>query len=303
MLFYVVCLSPEAIAQNNDIMIDIDNQNASFTGKWSSGSATNSYGSNFNYASCAGNAPINREAVFDSSSIGITVNTTGGYAVYARWGSFSGKSTVSATYRIYDGTLADTPIGGCTLDQSKNPGQWVYCDTVTLTEGNSAVVKLGNDCELNRKVIANAVRFLKIVSGPKGDTGAKGAMGPQGPKGDTGAKGATGPQGPKGDTGAMGAMGPQGPAGPATLQIATLRWYNANTAGNTFSVGTNPNGVAFDGVNIWVANSHSNNVTKLRASDGLTIGTFSVGTAPYGVAFDGASIWVTNMNTNTVSKL
>jgi len=31
----------------------------------------------------------------------------------------------------------------------------------------------------------------------------------------------------------------------------------------TFTVGTNPVGVAFDGANIWVANAGSNNVSKL----------------------------------------
>jgi DNA-binding beta-propeller fold protein YncE len=49
--------------------------------------------------------------------------------------------------------------------------------------------------------------------------------------------------------------------------------------------------VAFDGANIWVANNVSNNVTKLRASDGSNRGTFTVGNNPQGVAFDGANIW------------
>ena len=49
--------------------------------------------------------------------------------------------------------------------------------------------------------------------GPKGDTGATGAIGPQGPKGDTGATGPAGPQGLKGDTGATGATGPKGDTG------------------------------------------------------------------------------------------
>ena len=41
-----------------------------------------------------------------------------------------------------------------------------------------------------------------------------------------------------------------------------------------------PSGVAFDGANIWVANNGSDNVTKLRASDGATLGTFTVGMQP-----------------------
>jgi hypothetical protein len=70
-----------------------------------------------------------------------------------------------------------------------------------------------------------------------------------------------------------------------------------------FAVGTSPRGVAFDGANIWVANSVSNNVTKLRASDGASLGTFTVGTSPLGVAFDGANIWVANSGSSNVTKL
>jgi len=65
--------------------------------------------------------------------------------------------------------------------------------------------------------------------------------------------------------------------------------------------------VVFDGANIWVANQSSNNVTKLRASDGAVLGTFAAGAGARGIAFDGASIWVANgldvMGGDTVSKL
>ena len=71
----------------------------------------------------------------------------------------------------------------------------------------------------------------------------------------------------------------------------------------TFSVASNPFGVAFDGTNIWVANSNSDKVTKLRASDGAVLGTFSVGSGPREVAFDGANIWVVNQGDNNVTKL
>jgi DNA-binding beta-propeller fold protein YncE len=57
--------------------------------------------------------------------------------------------------------------------------------------------------------------------------------------------------------------------------------------------------VAFDGSSIWVANWNSNNVTKLRASDGAALGTFAVGANPLGVAFDGSSIWVANQTATT----
>jgi DNA-binding beta-propeller fold protein YncE len=60
--------------------------------------------------------------------------------------------------------------------------------------------------------------------------------------------------------------------------------------------------VAFDGASIWVGNIGSNNVTKLRASDGTVLGTFPVGFFPLGVAFDGANIWVA-LHGGAVSKL
>src|SRR4029077_13872567 len=60
---------------------------------------------------------------------------------------------------------------------------------------------------------------------------------------------------------------------------------------------------AFDGTNIWVTNEDSNNMMKLRASDGAVLETFTVGTLPLQVAFDGANIWVTNGRSGSVSKL
>ncbi len=86
------------------------------------------------------------------------------------------------------------------------------------------------------------------------------------------------------------------------LQIALLKWYPASQ-GATFVAGTHPYGVAFDGASLWVANNASNNVTKLRASDGALLGTFGVGTGPESVAFDGANIWVGNQGDNSVTKL
>jgi hypothetical protein len=83
--------------------------------------------------------------------------------------------------------------------------------------------------------------------------------------------------------------------------LGSLRWDLLGP--KSFAVGTSPIGVAFDGVNIWVANKNSNNVTKLRASDGALQGTFAVGTSPWGVAFDGANIWVANNSSNNVTKL
>src|SRR5438105_9838757 len=86
------------------------------------------------------------------------------------------------------------------------------------------------------------------------------------------------------------------------LQVALLKWGPNLTT--TFPAGSFPYGVAFDGANIWVANSSGGNVTKLRANDGALQGTFNVGGSPTNVAFDGANIWVTNDSSpNAVIKL
>jgi DNA-binding beta-propeller fold protein YncE len=91
-------------------------------------------------------------------------------------------------------------------------------------------------------------------------------------------------------------------AGPTTQAIALLRWYSANQTTH-IAVGATPYGVAFDGSNIWVANSYSNAVTKLRASDNAVLGNFGTGSYPFFLAYDGANMWVSNSGDNTVSKL
>jgi uncharacterized protein (TIGR03437 family) len=70
----------------------------------------------------------------------------------------------------------------------------------------------------------------------------------------------------------------------------------------TYTVGTNPVAVAFDGANIWVSNASSNTITKLSASDGIIVGTYPV-TNPIGLVFDGVNIWVASGSNNTVTKL
>lgn len=74
---------------------------------------------------------------------------------------------------------------------------------------------------------------------------------------------------------------------------------------DTVPVGSQPYGVAFDGVNVWAANfaDFPGTVTKIRARDGEVLGTFKVGQKPLGVTFDGTNIWVSNHFDNTVTKL
>ncbi|HEX7959288.1 MAG TPA: PEGA domain-containing protein, partial [Terriglobales bacterium] len=133
-----------------------------------------------------------------------------------------------------------------------------------------------------------------LITGPQGP---KGDTGPQGPKGDTGD---AGPQGPQGAQGPSGAPGPAGTGGYDPILLAQLRW---DVLKGNFTVGGSPQGVLFDGLNIWVTNSADGTVSKLRASDGAALGTFAVGGNPHGIAFDGVNVWVANTGDNTLTKL
>ena len=108
---------------------------------------------------------------------------------------------------------------------------------------------------------------------------------------------------PSGNILTISASGTDGQPSYNPLQVAQLRWWEANQSGASFSVGSNPYWVAFDGGNIWVSNAGDSSVTKLRASDGANLGTFAVGPDPRAVAFDGKNIWVANFGSNSVSKL
>src|ERR1043166_4429936 len=61
--------------------------------------------------------------------------------------------------------------------------------------------------------------------------------------------------------------------------------------------------LAFDGASLWVASQFKNALTRVRASDGATLGTVSVGSRPVAVLADASGIWVANLGDNTVTKL
>jgi YVTN family beta-propeller protein len=94
-----------------------------------------------------------------------------------------------------------------------------------------------------------------------------------------------------------------GGAGVNFQQIALLQWFPAYQSAS-FATGSNPDGLAFDGANIWVTNYGSGTVTKMQASTGQILSTFLEASAgPSALAFDGANMWVTCGKTNNVSKL
>ena len=52
----------------------------------------------------------------------------------------------------------------------------------------------------------------------------------------------------------------------------------------------------------YVANNGSDNVVVLRKKNGSILRTYGAGKDPFGIAFDGVNIWVANSGDNTVSS-
>jgi len=77
----------------------------------------------------------------------------------------------------------------------------------------------------------------------------------------------------------------------------------------TYPSGSSPDGIVFDGTNMWVANYSPATVTKMRASDGTILATIPVGTSgvsnPRLLAYDPSAncIWVTVGGDNKVDKI
>jgi hypothetical protein len=210
-----------------------------------------------------------------------------------------------------------------TLDQTSNGA-----DTASITLSTVYVVagggpnNVGVHCMASQKSqFTNTVITATSLQGPLGPQGPAGLPGAPGAVGATGAAGATGPTGPQGPAGPTGALAQTEPPGRRDQQdllappeqpalrvqrdhllkqqkAALLQWYRRD-----FPVGSQPQAIAFDGANIWVANFFSNTVSKLRASDGTNLGSFQVGNGPCGIAFDGANIWVANSGSSNFTEL
>ena len=71
----------------------------------------------------------------------------------------------------------------------------------------------------------------------------------------------------------------------------------------TFPAGEAPVDIAFGGTSLWVTDENTDQVTRLRASNGTSLNTLPVGDYPQGIIFDGTSIWVVNGFSDTVSKI
>ena len=94
---------------------------------------------------------------------------------------------------------------------------------------------------------------------------------------------------------------------PASNNVTAINATSGNLV--TYSCGNDPDGIAFDGANMWVANYTPATVTKIRALDGRIQQSVSVGTGgvsnPRLLAYDyvANTMWVTVNGDNKVDKI
>ena len=60
---------------------------------------------------------------------------------------------------------------------------------------------------------------------------------------------------------------------------------------------------AYDGANVWVANSGSGTVSEINTTTNHVSAAIRVGDLPTGMVFDGRSIWVTDTVDDTLTKI
>src|SRR2546430_14725956 len=90
----------------------------------------------------------------------------------------------------------------------------------------------------------------------------------------------------------------------ASRSLMKFRIDDQQKIGKDISTGLTPSNCTFDGKNIWVSNSGSGTVWKIRASDGKKLADVEVGRSPTGIIFDGVDrIWVAVMDDNHIKSL
>jgi uncharacterized repeat protein (TIGR02543 family) len=123
---------------------------ATFTGTWSTGTATNEYGSNYRYASAA--------FLFASATATFTptIATAGNYDVYVWYPTVSASST-SAPYLVsYSGGSTSVSV-----NETTSPGSWVLIASAKpFAKGTTGYVQISNNSWDFKEVTANAVRFV-----------------------------------------------------------------------------------------------------------------------------------------------
>lgn len=188
------------------------------------------------------------------------------------------------------------------IDGSKVTGTVASAANATIATNVSGVVQIANGgTGSSTKNFVDLSTNQTSIGGDKTFTGAIGVTGGSGIFNGNGS-GLTNLNGANITNNTIGASALSSDTFPNTRNLSLLGQRRWDLLGQRIATGGGPTGIAFDGTNIWVANGGTNNVTKIRASDGAVQGLFAAGAFPQAVEFDGSNIWVVN-GTGSVTKL
>ncbi len=85
--------------------------------------------------------------------------------------------------------------------------------------------------------------------------------------------------------------------------VTKIRAADGAVLGTYATAGTTVRGLLYDGTSIWVCNSGTNTVSRVRADNVALLGTYATGPNPRSVAFDGTKIWIANSGGNTLTVI
>jgi uncharacterized repeat protein (TIGR02543 family) len=134
----------------NVASIVVDDIAATYTGTWTTGSATNEYATDYRYASGAF-LIATATATFTP-----TIVTAGNYDVYV-WSPTDSSSSASAPYLVsYNGGTTSVSV-----NETTGQGSWkLIASAKAFAKGASGYVRISNNSSDLKRVTADAVRFV-----------------------------------------------------------------------------------------------------------------------------------------------
>ena len=135
-----------------EVVIETDDNLATFTGTWTKSAAIQGY-----YGSGFATAPVGAAAQSARFVSPKAITSTGTWCVQARWTAATNRSA-AAKYEIYDATTLRSTV---TVDQRSNGGAWRTLACVPMTAGRTSEVRLLNSSGATSSlVVADAVRWV-----------------------------------------------------------------------------------------------------------------------------------------------
>lgn len=145
----LIGISASAFGQ---VVVDTDDNAASFLGSWNTSNAILLYYGN-DYQVAQGGGSIDSARFFSPTPIG----TTGTWCIEARWTAAPNRTT-AAQYQVFDGAVLRNTFS---VNQRLNGGAWRLLGCILLTAGQTSEVRLSDTgVPAGNFVVADGVRWV-----------------------------------------------------------------------------------------------------------------------------------------------